>query len=130
MVFARAFQLKRIAFALLMLGVLLPRLIIPTGYMPTASAAGFTITMCGGMAPVTVALSGDTKKSTPVHDSAMKPCLFAAAASQAALDVFAAVIAVPVWPSHDFNLPRALAHLTASRLAAPPPPSQAPPATA
>lgn len=123
-------RLKRLALAVFLAAVLLPRLIIPTGYMPRASASGFTITMCGGMAPVIVAISGDTKKSTPTHDPCIKPCLFSAAVSQAALDVFPSAIAALSWLSHDFEIPRTLAHLTANRLAAPPPPSQAPPVTA
>jgi hypothetical protein len=123
-------DLKRWACLLLLALALLPRMMIPVGYMPHASASGITITMCGGMAPVTLALPNNSKKSAPDHDRASRPCIFAAATTQAAVDGFVAMVTAPIVPSPRFDLPRTLAHFVTPRLAAPPPPSQAPPATA
>lgn len=129
MISARRIDVKRVAYALLLALALLPRLVVPTGYMPQAGAQGFTITMCGGMAPVTVALPSTPGKSNPAHEAATKPCAFAAAVSQAALEPLSTTLGQPVLPRVNFVLSRGIADLITPRLAAPPPPSQAPPLT-
>jgi len=127
---AHSFDLKRLCVAALLCLALLPRLIIPSGYMPSVSAQGIRLVMCGGVAPVMLALPTDPHKSNPSHDHGTPPCGFAATTTQAALDAPPVMVDLSKPAPVAQPLSRKLADLTPQRLAAPPPPSHAPPALA
>ncbi|MEO8723939.1 MAG: hypothetical protein ABI395_10540 [Sphingobium sp.] len=114
---------RHFALALVVLA-LFARLVVPTGFMPQATSHGMVITMCTGQGAVNITLPGE-----PLHHkaSADMPCAFAAGLGTIAAPVLAALPA-PLFIAFALPVGRAIAHLTVHRLAAPPPPSQGPPA--
>ncbi|MCF8708079.1 hypothetical protein [Rhizorhapis sp. SPR117] len=115
-------------FAAALLFALSVRILIPTGYMPTASAHGVVIFLCTGQGPVELTVDLGKKAPAQHQDQNSHPCTFATglgggllAASLPYL-LLSTVMAVPAAPG------AALADFTVHRLAAPPPPSQGPPA--
>lgn len=104
------------------------RIMIPPGFMPAVTPQGMVIQLCSGV-DHQVDLAGGTPASDK-HDTADGPCVFAAGIDHGALPVLqptalpfpAPVAALPVTIRPD--------HTRAPRLAAPPPPSHAPPALA
>lgn len=108
--------------------VLALRIIIPQGFMPAATPQGMVIQLCSGL-DITVQLPTG-KPASDKHDAVDRPCVFAAGLDHGA---------VPVPPAASLPEPLALAALptatwpeppSVARLAAPPPPSHAPPAQA
>jgi hypothetical protein len=108
--------------------VLAVRIMVPTGFMPAATAQGMVIQLCSGLA-IDLPQSGGAPTSDK-HASADRPCMFAAgldhggalvpaSAAKAGQRVFAAL------PAAIRPIPPHVRHL-----AAPPPPSQAPPVLA
>lgn len=104
------------------------RILIPPGFMPVATAQGMVVQLCSGL-DLAVELPGGSPASDK-HDAADRPCVFAAGLDHGAL---------PVPPPAALPQPAALAALPVAirpqpprtaRLAAPPPPSHAPPALA
>ncbi len=111
--------------------VLAVRIAIPTGYMPTSAPQGIVISVCTGM--------GQTKAFVPTSDgksdhdrstTAEGACTFAAGLGGGL--IAATIIPAQVAIAQESDTPslRAIADLTIHRLAAPPPPSQGPPARA
>ncbi|MEA3390453.1 DUF2946 family protein [Sphingobium sp. CCH11-B1] len=115
-------------FALLLLCALAIRVAIPTGFMPTLSVHGLVITLCTGQGAVKAVLPIEKQGDLPDHQSKAGECAFA-------VGLGGGLIAPPATPMPALvpALPlliasRAIANLTVHRLAAPPPPAQAPPA--
>ncbi|MBW7945631.1 MAG: hypothetical protein H3C60_04140 [Sphingomonadaceae bacterium] len=109
--------------------VLFARILVPSGYMPVATADGVVVTLCTGNGPVEVLLDLEGGHVPTKHDSGMDaPCAFAGmgAGALAAAPVLAVLVAIDA--GRTFS--RAVADLTVHRLAAPPPPAIGPPARA
>lgn len=111
----------------LMLLALAFRAIMPQGYMPTVTADGFAITICTPDGLQTIA-SSTSPSETPANSEhgSSDYCAFAVAQSSAVTasniaPLAPALIAVATLSTAP------IADLTTHRLAAPPPPSQAPP---
>lgn len=122
----------------LLLIALLPRLLIPAGFMPVAGSNGVMVTLCTGQGAVQVMVARD--RVPPMAGMAADPhkdgerghmqpdhCPFAGGIGTPALPMLAAYGLLPVW--HLATGPIAFALRTGwiSRLAAPPPPSSGPP---
>lgn len=114
-------------FALLALCVLAIRIAIPTGFMPTQSAHGIVISLCTGEGAKTAMLPMDGKTSDH-HKAADGECAFAAGLGGGMLGASLSVPFASVPLPAALVSSRAIADLTVHRLAAPPPPAQAPPA--
>ncbi|WP_420145420.1 hypothetical protein [Sphingobium sp.] len=127
----RQSQSGRGLFALLVLCALAIRIAIPTGFMPTQGIHGIVISLCTGQGAVRAILPME-KGSEPADHQKSKDgeCMFAAGLGSGLL----AEVALPVAAAPASMTPlvssRAIADLTVHRLAAPPPPSQGPPARA
>ncbi|MCP1472119.1 hypothetical protein J3E64_003834 [Sphingobium sp. OAS761] len=117
--------LRRI-FALALLCVLAVRIAVPTGFMPTQTIHGVVISLCTGQGAVQMVLpvKGQDK---PDHSDQTKDCPFAAGIGGPLMHPTAAPPAASVALELPVMLSRAIADLTVHRLAAPPPPSHAPP---
>jgi len=104
------------------------RIMIPPGFMPAATPQAMVIQLCSGL-DLQVDLAGGTPASDK-HDAADGPCVFAAGIDHGALPV-PQPAALPL-PAQVATLPVAVRpdQTRAPRLAAPPPPSHAPPALA
>lgn len=127
----RQSQAGRGLFALLVLCALAIRIAIPTGFMPTQSIHGIVISLCTGQGAVKAVLPIE-KGSEPADHEKSKggECTVAAGLGGGLLASTAvAAMAIPM-PMAPLVSGRAIADLTTHRLAAPPPPSQAPPARA
>ncbi|MEN9683527.1 MAG: hypothetical protein RLZZ427_1278 [Pseudomonadota bacterium] len=126
---------SQVGRSLLMLAVLLAvllalatRVLVPTGFMPTAASAGLTVTLCAetGGKSVTIDLGKPAPAGKPHAAEAL--CGFAAGLGQGLLGSAAVpVLSAPFSPV-PMLLGVTLARFTVHRLAAPPPPAQAPPA--
>jgi hypothetical protein len=127
----RTWSSVRGIFALLILCALAIRVAIPVGYMPTQSIHGIVISLCTGEGAVKAVLPIE-KKGDPQHHQGKSdgPCAFAAGLGGPLLDHPLIDLIAPVRRDFGFPVMRAIADLTVHRLAAPPPPSQAPPARA
>jgi hypothetical protein len=118
---------KRVLAALFLLAMAL-RVLAPAGFMPEVGDRGLVLRLCSGSgAQTVVVVPGKTTPDEPQNASG-ETCLFGAAPGQglvmpAALPAMAAML-----PRLPLVFATAIAHLTVHRLAAPPPPSQAPPA--
>lgn len=147
-----ALKHRRAGLALLLAVTLLMKLLVPVGYMATATAAGFRFELCSGVRgqPVSMpqagahdqqagnhhmadhhAASGERQAAGESHDKGHgskpdMPCAFAgvtAAADGAASPALEAPLQVPSTDS----APRPLAVAVGRGLAAPPPPATGPP---
>jgi hypothetical protein len=117
---ARDALLARVLLALALAAALL-RAVVPVGYMPTAHGGHFEVTICGSDATLALDL-GEDGAAAPGHE----PCVFSVAtlttappapvALAAPLAVLLAAAPAPAW-----------ALIPGRGLAAPPPPSHAPP---
>ncbi|PSO10583.1 MULTISPECIES: DUF2946 family protein [unclassified Sphingobium] len=118
-------------FALLMLCALAIRIAIPTGFMPTQGADGIVISLCTGQGAVKAVLPLD-KGGQPSdhHQSQGGECNFAAGLGGGLLTPVLSLLPLLPVPVASQVTDRAIADLTVHRLAAPPPPSQGPPARA
>lgn len=115
-------------FALLMLCALAIRVAIPTGFMPTRGVHGIVITLCTGQGAVKAMLPVEKQGDLPDHQGKAGDCAFAAGLGGGLIvppvaPISAALPALPLLIAS-----RAITDLTVHRLAAPPPPAQAPPA--
>jgi hypothetical protein len=110
--------------------VLFARILVPSGYMPVATANGVLVTLCTGNGPVEMLLDLGRDHAPAKHDSSGMdaPCAFAGmgGGTLAAAPVLAVFVAIEAGRT----LSRAIADLTVHRLAAPPPPAIGPPARA
>ena len=115
-------------FALAMLLALSLRILIPTGFMPTATASGVVIALCSEADGKTVALDLGRKVPSEKQHTAGSPCVFAAGLGQGALTASELPTTLPFIYGLTIFVGTFIADLTVNRLAAPPPPSQGPPA--
>lgn len=124
----RQSQAGRSLLAMAMLLAFVLRIAIPTGFMPTANAAGVAIQLCSETGGKTVIIDlgkkapGDSRHTTEI------PCVFAAGLGHGLLAAAELPGIQPLVHGLASFVGAAIAHLTVHRLAAPPPPSQAPPA--
>lgn len=131
----RQSQAARGVFALLIFCALAIRLTIPTGFMPTQSIHGIVISLCTGEGAVKAILRVEKDSEPADHDADRDrakggACSFAAGLGSGLLTPASAVrVATPPLFA-PLIAGRAIADLTVHRLAAPPPPAQAPPARA
>lgn len=127
----RQSQAGRGLFALLILCALAIRVAIPTGFMPTQSLHGIVISLCTGEGAVKAILPIQKDGEPADHRKSVGgECSFAVGLGGGLLVAMpVAAIATPMLfvPR---GTSRAIADLTVHRLAAPPPPSQGPPARA
>lgn len=119
---------SRLAFALLMACALAVRLLVPAGYMPGTSSHGITVELCSGIAGQKVFIDlGKSPTKAPSGHEKSKDCTFSAGLglglSPPIEDGAVLVALLTLAPP----LGAAIADLTPHRLAAPPPPAQAPP---
>lgn len=121
-------QTGKSLFATAMLLALFLRILIPTGFMPTVGAQGIFVELCSGTSGETVAIEVGKKAPADKQHIADSPCIFAAGLGQGLLTTAGLPVILPF--VHDVTLVvgTAIADLTINRLAAPPPPSQGPPA--
>lgn len=117
----------RVLFAALMLLALVMRIAVPAGFMPAATGDGVVVSICTGDGPLTRVLDlGEKKHSKDPQQNSQGFCTFAASLAGG---LASEPVALPL--TRLFNvapmLGAAIADLTVHRLAAPPPPSQAPP---
>jgi hypothetical protein len=117
---------RHIALALVVLA-LFARLAVPAGYMPESTSQGMVISMCTGQGAVSVTLPGEHKAPLQHKTGTEMPCAFAAGLGNAIASSVGILVA-PLFVAFALPTGRAIADLTVNRLAAPPPPSQAPPA--
>lgn len=120
----------RSLFAVAVLLALCVRVLIPTGFMPTASAQGSVIQLCSDTGGKTLLLDVKSRVPEDKPRTTDGSCAFAAGLGHilnGPVD-----LAGDVAPFHVLTvmLGGAIADLTVHRLAAPPPPSQGPPASA
>lgn len=116
-------------FAISFLLVLSLRVLIPTGFMPSVSAQGVVVELCSGVSGKTVTI--DLGKNLPgekQQHAADSPCVFAAGVGHGLLTSAELSTILPFVYGLTIFVGTAIADLTISRLAAPPPPSQGPPA--
>jgi hypothetical protein len=116
-------------FAIAVLLALSLRILIPTGFMPTINSQGLVVELCSGMSGKTVTI--DIGKKLPgekQQHTADSPCVFAAGLGQGLLASAELPTILPFVYGLTIFVGTAIADLTISRLAAPPPPSQGPPA--
>lgn len=123
----RESQMHRLVLAVAVLLALAMRVLVPVGFMPAVHDGGIVVQLCsdaGGKA-VTLDIGGKAPRDRP--SSADGSCLFAAAAGHGFVAVGdpEALVPPPLWQVMLVGGP--VAHLTVHRLAAPPPPSHAPP---
>lgn len=115
-------------FALLLLCALAVRVAIPTGFMPAHGVHGLVITLCTGQGAVKAVLPIEKQGGLPDHLGKAGDCAFSTGLGGGL--IVPPLVSMPVIAR---ALPlliasRAIADLTVHRLAAPPPPAQAPPA--
>lgn len=104
---------------------LVMRVAIPPGMMAGPAASGFPIVVCTGHGPLVIGEVGGPK--APPHKTSDAPCAFAAAAAAATPPV-PAVVSQPLTIVVERSAVQFAADLAPGRgLAAPPPPSHAPP---
>lgn len=118
-------------FTLLTLCALAIRIAIPSGFMPTQGAHGILISLCTGQGAVKAVLPFERNgEPTDHHKSEGSQCTFAAGLGGSLLTPILSSLALLPVPIAPQVAGRAIADLTVHRLAAPPPPSQGPPARA
>ncbi|WP_199554180.1 hypothetical protein [Sandaracinobacteroides hominis] len=118
---------------LLILCALAIRVAVPAGYMPAFAGGSVNLILCSTAGGGEIAVDFGKARHGPddPHQKSEMPCLFAAALSQANLpDTGPAKLLPDYSGGADAANGRAIADLTIHRLAAPPPPSLAPPARA
>lgn len=124
-------RVQRCILVMLFALVLAVRIAIPTGYMPTSAPQGIVISVCTGMGQAKAFLpTGDGKSDHDRSTTAEGACTFAAGLGGGLLA--ATIVPAQIAIAQERAAPslRAIADLTIHRLAAPPPPSQGPPARA
>lgn len=128
MMWIRQSDIARGLFALLLLCALSIRIVVPAGYMPAQGLSGIIVTLCTGQGAVKAFLPIEQEDDQPVnHEKTDPPCAFAVGLGGGLLDASSHSLAAP-FVLHAILVSRAIPYLTVNRLAAPPPPAQAPPA--
>ena len=112
-------------WAMLLCVFLFVRAFAPSGFMPVMSTQGITIALCTGHGEATVHLDLKGEKQAP--EKAQHDCPFSFGATAPAAPVANTFAVVGLILGDVAPLTAAIAHLITPRLAAPPPPSQAPP---
>ena len=116
-------------FAIAVLFTLCLRILIPTGFMPSVNAQGLVVELCSGVSGQTVTIDlGKKHPGETEQHAADNPCLFAGGLGHGLLASDELPTILPFVYGLTIFTGTAIADLTISRLAAPPPPSQAPPA--
>lgn len=118
----------RALLAAAMLLALVLRMAIPTGFMPSVSAHGVAIQICSETGGKTVLLDLGEKAPGDSRHAADSPCVFASTLGHGLLAAAELLGIQPFVYGMTILVGAAIADLTVHRLAAPPPPSQAPPA--
>ena len=125
--FRSFFTARQWLVATLLMVALLPRILVPQGYMPVITSDGITVTLCTGHGAVEAKLSFGQRAPDAQHNHAQPACPFAGIAPDASgqhhpkiapIAPFIAAVARSR-PHHSPGVSVALA--------APPPPAQAPP---
>lgn len=106
------------------------RLAVPVGFMPTTTQQGVVIAICTSDGMKSLALDLGQHQPDGNGQAGSDHCIFASGLSTALAGSARIVLPMAFIPGETIQLGRAIAHLTVNRLAAPPPPSQAPPAQA
>lgn len=127
----RTLILARRQLALLLVAmVLFAKVFVPTGYMFTPTASGFTVQLCSGQGSMPVVL--DVGKPAPAEDHSGKmdaPCAFSGVgmAAMAAVDATLLIVAIAFVMALGIRSTRAPPIRPLARLR---PPLRAPPASA
>ncbi len=120
----------RLALALVALALLV-RVAVPVGFMPQSTERGVVISLCTPQGAVNVLVkTGQGHKAPEKHQGDESPCSFGMGLAAGVVAPLPAVLAGPVLLPASLAQGAAIADLTVNRLAAPPPPSQGPPARA
>lgn len=128
MTWIRQSQTARGLFALLLLCALAIRIVVPTGFMPAQGMSGIIITLCTGQGAVKAFLPIEQEDDEPGdHEQGQNSCAFALGLGGGFLDVPPPTLPIKFAIASSL-VSKAIPHLTVHRLAAPPPPAQAPPA--
>lgn len=110
------------------LAAVITRAIVPVGYMATVSGDQISVTLCGSGAAATLDLGGHDGRGGDGKTAQMDGvCVFAAAAATAPPPVLMAAIAAPRAAPVEAAPIVSPAVAVGQGLAAPPPPSHAPP---
>jgi len=118
-------------FALLLFCALAIRVAIPTGFMPVQTGHGLIISICTGQGAVQAMLPVDRKSDDHGHHQTdERPCTFALGLGGPLIDPALPAHVSPMLPVFAAPPVQVIADLVTHRLAAPPPPAQAPPAQA
>ncbi|KQN07096.1 hypothetical protein ASE85_18630 [Sphingobium sp. Leaf26] len=116
-------------FGFAVLCALAVRVMIPTGFMPTQSVHGLVISLCTGQGAVKAVLPIEKTDDRSGNQNKIDgSCAFAVGLGGPLLDHPPAQMRGQPWTPTVDRSTRAIPDLTVHRLAAPPPPSQAPPA--
>lgn len=124
----RKTQSGRSLFAIAMALVLSLRVLVPVGYMPTATAQGIVVQLCSGVEGQKILIDLGKKVPSEKQSAADSPCLFSAGMGLALLPPTQFQLLLPAIYGQVPAVGTEIADLTVHRLAAPPPPSQGPPA--
>jgi hypothetical protein len=119
---------QRYAATLLLAFVLLMRVLVPAGWMPTQTVDGFRVELCSGTTGKTVLIPGiKLVGQQEKHDAAKQVCDFAAAAQAASLPDLAPAPELLPQAAPGVTLASYQAPAPGRGLAAPPPPATGPP---
>lgn len=119
---------KSLAAAFILFALAL-RILVPAGFMPSVGSEGLVLRLCSGSGAQTViVVPGKTTPDEPQKAATDGACLFAAGPGHALIAAGDMVDAALLLPRLTLVFSAAIADLTVHRLAAPPPPSQGPPA--
>jgi len=108
--------------------VLAMRIVAPAGFMPASVGGKLVVELCTGTGPATITL--DIGKDAPApekHKAADAPCAFSGGFAGGLIEAVVPAVLLPALALLRLPQGAAIADLTVHRLAAPPPPSQAPP---
>jgi hypothetical protein len=123
----------RALFGALALLVLAMRVVMPGGFMPTMTAHGVVVTLCTGQGAVNVVVARDAMPGHPAEKdkpAADQHCPYAGGGAAPLFGQALADLTLPAWQLGAGPIAFALRTGWIARLAAPPPPSSGPPATA
>lgn len=105
------------------------RILVPTGFMPVVSHQGLVVQLCSSISGETVTIDlGETRPGEKQQYPSDGPCLFAGDSSPGVMASAELSTILQFVFGLSLFVGTAIADLTTSRLAAPPPPSQGPPA--
>ena len=125
----RESQVGKSLFAVAVLLALGLRIVVPTGFMPTLRANALVVELCSGISGKSIAIDvGKTNPGEKPQQSKDGSCVFAMGLGHGLLASSEQSTILPFVYGLTIFVGQAIADLTISRLAAPPPPSQGPPA--